>query len=504
MSSRPAYDALATHHARIYNLEHLQAMASWDSMTFMAPSAAPARGAAQAELNSIIHRLQNDPSIDDLIAQAQAEPLDESQAANLEAMRRQQRIARAIPDQLASQRELLVAAASEAWHGARKANDWDNFATALKPLVALVRQEADHLGQALGLSRYDALLERWEPGLRVARVADLFGDVSLWLPELVNQTIERQRSWAFIEPQGPFDAGQQKQVCERVMAALGFDFSAGRLDTSAHPFSGGVPEDVRLTTRFSEANALPSLLATVHETGHALYQQNLPREWLGQPLAGPHSAALHEGQALTYERQLAPTPAFVAVLARELSASFGPQPAFVPNNIAQLIRRVRRGKIRVEADELTYPAHVILRVEIEQKLIAGEIEVDDIPAIWDARMAALLQLDTKGDFANGPLQDIHWSRGMFGYFPAYLLGAMVAAQLFEHFTAESNDFEARAQAGDFASLGDWLREKVWHQGGRYTLEDLVVRATGCPLSAESLRAHLTRRYLYEEPGHGRH
>ena len=259
MSSRPAYDALATHHARIYNLEHLQAMASWDSMTFMAPSAAPARGAAQAELNSIIHRLQNDPSIDDLIAQAQAEPLDESQAANLEAMRRQQRIARAIPDQLASQRELLVAAASEAWHGARKANDWDNFATALKPLVALVRQEADHLGQALGLSRYDALLERWEPGLRVARVADLFGDVSLWLPELVNQTIERQRSWAFIEPQGPFDAGQQKQVCERVMAALGFDFSAGRLDTSAHPFSGGVPEDVRLTTRFSEANALPSL-----------------------------------------------------------------------------------------------------------------------------------------------------------------------------------------------------------------------------------------------------
>jgi carboxypeptidase Taq len=494
-TATPAYEALAAHHARLHHLSHLQAVASWDRMTHMPACGAAARAAAQAELAGLMHTMENDASLDGLITRAAAEPLAEDPRINLQLMQRQRRIAMAIPEELARRRHPVVAAAMQAWGPARTANDWHAFAAVLGPVVAMVREEADALSQALGVPPYDALVEQHEPGMSMARIDALFGDVTGWLPGLVTGALQRQQALpAPIEPLGPFPVAAQQRLCERVMGLLGFDFDAGRLDTSAHPFTGGVPEDVRLTTRFSETAFLPALLATVHETGHGRYQQNLPRAWLGQPLAGPHSAALHEGQALCFERQLAPTSAFVALLVPMLREAFGAQPAFEPANLLQLMRRVRPGRIRVEADELTYPAHVILRVAIERALIDRQIEVADIPAAGDGHMQSLLGIDTRGDFSHGPLQDVHWVQGMFGYFPAYLLGAMVAAQCFEALRDATPGFDGCIANGDLAPVGNWLQQQVWQQGARLNTDKLLQQATGRPLDPSALRRHLEGRY----------
>jgi carboxypeptidase Taq len=279
------------------------------------------------------------------------------------------------------------------------------------------------------------------------------------------------------------------------MRLLGFDFDAGRLDVSTHPFCGGVPEDVRLTTRFREEEFLGSLMGTVHETGHGRYEQNLPRSWLGQPLAQARSMAIHESQSLAFEMQLGGHPGFVARLAPLVSAAFGAQPAFEPANLARLMTRVKPGLIRVDADEVTYPAHIILRYEIERALIEGQIEPEDVPALWDAKMQALLGLDTRGNFRDGPLQDVHWPEGLFGYFPCYTLGAMYAAQWFAAMRREQPALDARIAAGELQPVFDWLRERIWSQGSRWRTDELVRRASGEPLNPAHLRAHLERRYL---------
>ncbi len=490
----PAYTALAARELRLHRLGHVQAVATWDRMTFMPEEGREARAAAQLELSGVIQELRDDPAYDAHFARASAEPLSAPKQRNLELMRREHRLARAVPKDLANRLETAAQSASAVWHSARERNDWNAFAAPLEPLVAAVREQAQRLGEALGIAPYDALIDQHEPGVRHAHISTLFADVSSWLPDLVARAIERQRDAGVIEPKGPFPLDAQRALCERVMAAMGFDFGRGRLDVSAHPFTGGVPEDVRLTTRFKDSTFLPALLATLHETGHACYQQNLPRQWLGQPVAGPHSASLHEGQALTFERQLAPTPAFARWLAPLLAEAFGDDEAFDPANLVRLMTRVRPGRIRVEADELTYPAHVILRFEIEHALVSAAIEVADVPAWWDERMAKLLGIDTRGDHACGALQDVHWSQGMFGYFPAYLLGAMVAAQCMERLRADTPDLDDQVGRGRPRVVFDWLAERIWRHGAMDDLDERMAAATGRALDAAALRRHLERRY----------
>jgi carboxypeptidase Taq len=274
------------------------------------------------------------------------------------------------------------------------------------------------------------------------------------------------------------------------MRKLGFNFDAGRLDVAVHPFTGGVPEDVRLTTRFDAANLLAALTSTLHETGHACYQQNLPVEWLGQPLAGPHSASLHEGQALTFERQLAARPAFWRVLVPLMREHFGDQPAFDADNLLRVVQRVRPGRVRVGADALTYPLHIVLRLEVEQALIDGTIEVADVPTLWGERLVALLGVEPGDSFAEGPLQDPHWVQGMFGYFPSYLLGAMVAAQNMAAMRRELADFDDRIAQGEWSVASQWLKSRVWQQGACRNLDEAMHHATGSVLSDAALRQQL--------------
>jgi carboxypeptidase Taq len=237
------------------------------------------------------------------------------------------------------------------------------------------------------------------------------------------------------------------------------------------------------------------LMGTIHETGHGRYEQHRPRTWLGQPVSEARSMAIHESQSLSFEMQLGRSRAFMQLLAPLLREFLGAQPAFEPGNLAKLYTRVRPGYIRVDADEVTYPAHVIVRYEIERPLIEGEIEVEDIPALWDEKMMKLLEVDTRGNYKDGPMQDIHWTDGAYGYFPCYTLGAMYAAQWFATIRAQRAELDAEIARGELSGVFDWLKANIWDHASRYETDELTRRATGGPLDPAHFRAHLEARYL---------
>jgi carboxypeptidase Taq len=383
--STPAYDALCQRHQRIHRLSHLQSIASWDQSAFMPTRGAQARAEALAEMGGLLHQLGTDPALRQLLDDAAQEPLDDFQRASLREMRRVWRSANAVPQRLVEARSLANSHCEHAWRSQRAANDWTGYVENLRPVVRYAREEAQYLSDDSGLSRYDALLDQYEPGMRSADIDRVFGDLRQWLPGLIREVMARQSSDSVVHPQGPFPAASQRALGLDAMKLLGFDFEAGRLDESAHPFCGGVPEDVRMTTRYRDDSFLQSLTGTIHETGHGRYEQNLPREWLGLPVAGARSMGLHESQSLSFEMQLASHPGFAGLLQPLVERHLGTQRGFAAENLHKLMTRVAPGYIRVDADEVTYPAHVILRYEIERPLIEGRIEVEDIPALWTQR-----------------------------------------------------------------------------------------------------------------------
>ena len=493
--STPAYASLEATWSRLYRLNHLQSLASWDQAVNMPPKGNEARAAALAEIAALIHDTLTAPGLRDALAGAAQESLSDEQRANLREIEREWRAANALPRALVERRQIATSRCEHAWRRQRPANDWAGFLPNLKDVIAVAREEARHLAENSGRSRYEALMDRYEPGLSRARVDRVFGEIRGWLPGLIAQARERQSFERVVAPVGPFALDSQRLLCEQAMRLLGFDFEAGRLDVSAHPFCGGVPEDVRMTTRFREADFLPALMGTIHETGHARYEQNLPRDRLGQPLAHARSMALHESQSLSFEMQLGSHPGFINRLAPLVRQVFGSQPAFDAQNLHRLVTRVKPGPIRVDADEVSYPAHIILRYEIECPLIEGEIEAEDLPALWDAKMQELLGVDTRGDFANGLMQDVHWPEGLFGYFPCYSLGAIYAAQWFAAMRRDLPELDQHIGAGRLGPLFDWLRERIWSQGSRWTTDELALRASGEVLNPAHYKAHLEARYL---------
>lgn len=494
-AAAPCYAELARVYARLYRYQHLGAIVGWDRNAMMPPRGNEARAAAEAELSALIHRNRTDPQLKSWLDGAEREELDEVARANLREIRRDWRDANALPESLVEAKTLAGARCEHAWRSQRPANDWKGFLENFRPVVKLARQEAQLLADDSGLAPYDALMDRFEPGVRAADIDRIFGDVKTWLPDLINRAQAKQAAERVIVPAGPFPVAAQRALNAEVMTLLGFDFEAGRLDESTHPFSGGVAEDVRLTTRYSDSDFARSLLGTIHETGHARYEQNLPRAWLGQPVGTARSYGVHESQSLSFEMQLARSRAFAGVLAPLLRKHFGDQPAFDPDNLYRLWTRVKRGLIRVDADEVTYPAHVILRYEIERALVEGAIEPDDIPALWDEKMQALLGLDSRGNYKDGCLQDVHWTEGAFGYFPSYTLGAMYAAQWFAAIRRETPDLDARIATGDLKPVFDWMNGNIWSQASLWPTPELVQRASGEALNPQHFRQHLETRYL---------
>ncbi|KAF0854027.1 carboxypeptidase M32 [Pantoea dispersa] len=490
-----AYQELSRTFQRLARFGHLGAIAGVDMQTTMPPGGSQARGEAMAELSVFMHELLTDKRLGGLFDAAAQESLNDVEQANLGEMQRAWRQATLLPASLVEAKSLAGSRCEHAWRSQRPANDWQGFSANLKEVVKLSREEAQLRADALGVSRYDALLDVFEPGMTSAQLDSTFGDLKSWLPDLLQKAVARQQATPIAQPVGPFAIESQKQLGLSVMATLGFDFNHGRLDVSAHPFCGGVPEDVRITTRYNENDFLSALMGVIHETGHARYEQNLPQQWRGQPVALARSTAMHESQSLFMEMQLGRSHAFLQHIHPQVVALMGDQPALERNNFIRLTQRVKPGFIRVDADELSYPAHVILRYEIERALIEGDIEVEDIPALWDEKMQQSLGIDTRGNYRDGCMQDIHWTDGAFGYFPTYTLGAMYAAQLFQAVKRAIPQVDELIQQGELQPVFDWLQQNIWQHGSRFPTQQLLINATGEALNPHYFRQHLEQRYL---------
>jgi carboxypeptidase Taq len=490
-----AYNALTATFTRLYRLGHLGSIAGWDQASMMPAKGNAARGAAMAELQVLMHQTLTNPALQAHIAAAEQEPMDDLQRANLREMRRDWEISNLLPERLVEAKSLAGSRCEHAWRTQRKENDWQGFLVNLREVVQLSREEAQILSQAKGVTPYDALMDKFEPGTRSADIDTIFGAVKAWLPGLIQQVREKQASETVIAAQGPFPIESQRALGLEIMGLLGFDFEAGRLDVSSHPFCGGVPEDVRITTRYTDDDFMRSMMGIVHETGHARYEQNLPRATTHMPVGRARSMGIHESQSLSFEMQLGRSPAFLALITPLVRKHLGAQDAFTAENLARMYTRVQPDFIRVDADELTYPAHIILRYEIESALVNGDIACEDIPALWDEKMMQYLGVDTRGNYRNGCMQDIHWTDGMIGYFPSYTLGAMYAAQYFASIRSTQVDLDTQIANGNLAPVFDWLGTHIWSQASLWSTDELVRRATGEKLNPAHFKAHLEKRYL---------
>ena len=493
-----AYHTLERRFARISRLDGALGILGWDKETTMPPGAAVERGEQIATLSVIRHELLCDPGTGALLHEAEADPaaLGPWQAANLREMRRAHAHATAVPPDLVEAASRAATACEMAWRQARAESDYPSLLPHLEQVLATQRATGAAKGEALGLSPYDALLDQYDPGLCQSVIDPIFADLRDGLPSLLAEVMARQAGQTPLPMPmpGPFPVEAQRRLGEQLMQAVGFDSSRGRLDVSTHPFCGGANADVRITTRYDEADFSGALMGVLHETGHAIYEQNRPADWLSQPVGQARGMTLHESQSLLIEMQACRSDDFLRFLAPLLRDAFGDHAAFEVANLQAHYRLVRPGLIRVDADEITYPAHVLVRYEIERSLFAGELSLRDLPTAFNDGMRALLGISVPDD-RRGCLQDIHWFAGLWGYFPTYTLGAMTAAQLFRSACVAVPGLQDGLSRGDFAPLVGWLAETIHRRGSSTSTAELVRDATGAPLDATVYQAHLRGRYL---------
>ncbi|WP_227711720.1 carboxypeptidase M32 [Sneathiella sp. P13V-1] len=493
-----AYEQLRSHFNKMSALGGASAILSWDNAVVMPDGGAESRADTMAVLGVISHEMMTDPKVKDLLDQAESNSatLSASDQANLREMKRGWQHANALPVDLVEAFSRATSECEMIWREARLNDDFEALQPSLTKVVDLVREIAEVKSDVLGLAPYDALLDEYEPDCRSSQIDPLFDDLADFLPSFLEEVLEYQKEHGnFKRPEGPFDLEIQKTLGIELMKDLGFNFDRGRLDTSHHPFTGGIPDDVRLTTRYEEDDFTQSLMGTLHETGHALYEQNLPKEWRGQPAGDARGMALHESQSLLVEMQLSRGEAFLRYLQPKLKSAFsaiGEEWEF--ENLKNLYHHVEKGFIRVDADEVTYPLHVILRYRLEKAMLSGDLQVKDLPSAWNEGMEELLGVRPENDRL-GCLQDIHWPGGAIGYFPTYTLGALAAAQIYQAADTHISGLDNNVAAGEFKPLVQWLSENIHQKGSLKSADEILLEATGSALGVDAFKQHLKSRYL---------
>jgi carboxypeptidase Taq len=496
MAASP-YEQLEQEFRRLHAFRGALSLLRWDAAVMMPRGSADVRGEQLAALETEHHALLTTPKVARLLerAEAGASQLEDWPLANLHEMRRQRDHAIATPPSLIARLAKATARAEVFWVEAKKANDFKLLAPHLEEVVHLVRDKAALLGQARGLAPYDALVDGFTPGISTADIDTIFKALSRKLPGLINEAIEVQSAHAPTPLTGKFTVARQRSLSVDVLKALGFPFDRGRLDESEHPFTEGVPGDIRVTTRFDLSDPFSGLLGAVHETGHAMYDLGLPLQWRDQPVGRDRGLALEESQSLLFEMNLCRSRSFVKylrpLLEKYLQVS-GPE--WEEANLFRHLTRVRRSTIRMDADELTYPVHIMLRYELEKKILEGSLPVADLPEAWNANLEQRLNIRPAND-VDGCLQDIHWAVGHFGYFPSYVLGAVIAGQLYEAMRAARPALDEEIAAGQFGGVMDWLRDNVHGIGARLPVQELIQQATGKALTAAAYLRYLEAKYL---------
>lgn len=552
--ARSSYGQLQAAFAQGSNLEHAISMLRWDSMVKMPPGAAKFRGETIAELETTLHAGLRDLNIPRLIAAARADVAESQQRrsailkqhgddpsssnvpalpgetlASLREMERASKVALAVDPELTRRKSRASGECELVWRGMRQRGNgaWSTFMPKFSEMLELIVEEGKQLALAFSPNAnststvtanvtpsqvYDALLDKYEPGVKAEAVQPIFDDLESWLPGAIKYVAGKHAaarrdeldpfSASNAKKLAPFSIEQQHALEFEIAATFGLDMGRARIDAAPHPFCGGVPRDTRITTRYNVQNPLESLFAVIHESGHGRYEQNLPIRHHGVPVGKARSMGIHESQSLLCEMTVARGDPFLRWLSPKLVKAFPDHDAslFTAEVLARHLRKVKPGFIRVHADELTYPMHVAVRFQIERQLVTGSLPVADVPKVWASRMEELLGVTVKDDdhVAHGCMQDIHWAMGAVGYFPTYTLGAAYAAQIMAAMT-KSLGGEAvvakQIEEGNHVEMVNWLRSRIWSKGSTLPTPALVLAATEERLNPQHYRDHLMKRYV---------
>ena len=483
---------------KIYNLNHAKSILNWDQATIMSVHGNHARSQSIAEISGLIHQLISKKNIKKLILASQVEDLNELERANLREIKNEWLLTYNLPKKLITANHLSKLKCEFEWRKQREQNDWKGFLINFRKVVNHTREEAKILSNTLNISPYDALIQRYDQGLKSNEIDKLFLQLKKWLPKLTSQICKNQKKNKLPKIIKSLDIKKQKKLCLEIIELLGFNFNRGRLDESIHPFCGGVKEDVRITTRFHKSTFLHSLYASIHETGHARYEQNLPSAMYNQPVSRARSMSIHESQSLFFEKQIGCNPNFIKRISPIIKKYFDFDPDLDLDQIDffSSINTVQPSYIRVDADEVTYPIHIIVRYEIEKNLINGDIEPEDMPSLWNEKMIKYLGINTNRNYKDGILQDIHWPGGQFGYFPCYTVGAIYAAQWFHFASKDIDNIDQIIFSGNLEIIFEWLNKNIWSNGSKFETPELTKKACkGETLNVKYFKKHLENRYL---------
>ncbi len=496
MSVQQTYQQLEAWAKETALLESVAGVLGWDQRVMMPAKAAPHRANQFALLSGLIHQRATDPRVGEWLAELEQSELTQDPesvpAVNIRQWRREYDRMTKLPTELVMEFARTTALAEKAWEEAREKSDYPLFKPHLQKIVQIVREIAERYGYET--EPYDALLDQYEQGMTAKQVEALFAPLRQHTPDLVArlQNAPRKPNTDILHRHYPREA--QERFCRLVTETIGFDWQGGRLDPTVHPFAIRlVPGDVRITTRYYENFLNPALFGTVHELGHALYEMGLPQEHWGTPMGESTSLGIHESQSRMWENFVGRSRAFWEYFYPIAQQHFTALQEVPLDEFVFAVNAVKPSTIRVEADEVTYNLHIILRFELELALMRGELEVDDLPSAWNERFEKYMGFRPPSD-AEGVLQDVHWSGGMIGYFPTYTLGNLYAAQFSESAERELGDLDAMFRKGEFRPLLEWLVQNIHQQGKRYTANQLAERITGKPLSAESLLNYFQRKF----------
>ena len=483
-----SYAELIAYQRETEALAEVAGRLGWDQETMMPQGAADQRGEEMAAMEKVLHARRSNPAVGAALLALEGTDLTPVQAANLAAIRRGYDRAAKVPADLSATLARETSKAQGIWARARANEDIAAFLPVLERIVALKREEGAALAD--GRTPYDALLQDYERGASADGIAALFDAMRPRLVALRAAILDRPAPPAI---SGAYDEAVQMRLTQHIAQAFGYDLSRGRIDKAVHPFSSGSGTDVRITTRTSATDPFGCIYSTIHEVGHAAYEQGIDPEHLLTPLGHGVSMGVHESQSRIYENQLGRSRAFTGWLFGQMTDAFGAAPADTQDAFYAMVNRVSDSFIRTESDEVQYNLHIMLRFDLERALISGDLAVADLEAAWNDRF--------KTDFgygvdrpSHGMLQDVHWSVGLFGYFPTYSLGNVYAGCLHKALQADVPDLETALAQGDTAPATAWLRDRVQKYGGLHDPLDLMTRATGTPPAPEPLLDYLETKF----------
>jgi carboxypeptidase Taq len=488
-----AYSKLEDKAKVISNLDNIDELLEWDQEVMMPEEGTEARSQQKSVVSKLRHQKLSEDELAKLISELEEKDLSETQTAVLREIKREHEKAKNVSEDLIEEISEKQSVSVDKWREAREKDDFSIFKDDLKELVELKRKYAKKVNP--DVEPYQALFQDYEPYIEFERMDEVMKKLKNRLPEIIEKVREASENLTTDAFKGNFDEKKQEKINRAIIDDLGFNWDRGRLDVSTHPFTLGNQFDARITTRYNEEDLSESIMPTIHEFGHAMYQLGLPEDEYGTPLGESRDLSIHESQSRLLENQVARSKPFCKYLLPKLREEFPDEfEDDTPQDLYESLNQVNENNlIRVHADELTYHLHIVIRYELERKLINGEIEVEELPELWNQKMEKYLSI-TPDTHKEGLLQDIHWGWGSFGYFTTYSLGSVISAQLYSSMEDDIQNLESKIEKGDLEPVFEWLRENIHKHGKLYKTEELVENATGQRVTAEPFLEYVNEKY----------